>query len=95
MRLASFNITGDGAAHTLAALTGGAILKCKWFQLRCNSGTMTVGGSNTDGTHGMPVDAGGGSQFSPPFSQSQEFYNLENIYAFLSNADTGVLLCAL
>ena len=95
MRLQSFNITGDGSAHTIAALTGGAITMCKWFQLRCNSGTMTVGGAEADATHGMPVDAGGGNQFLPPLSQSQEFYDLQKVYAFLSNTDTGVLLCAL
>lgn len=92
MRFKSFNLTGDGAAHTLASAAG--ITKCKWFQLYCGSGTMTVGGSDTDGTHGLPVVATG-AQFAPPFAQSMEFYNLDEIYYFLSNTDTGVLLCAL
>lgn len=94
MRLKAFNLTGDGATHTLASLTGSTVTACKWFQLYCASGTMNVGGADADSTHGMPVAAGGG-QFQPPQAQSMEFYDLEKCYLYFSNADTGVLLCAL
>lgn len=93
MQFVSFNITGDGAAHPLTDISGAKVTKCKWFQLECDSGTMTVGGPEVDATHGMPVPTSG-TQFSPPFAQSMEFYDLASIYFFLSNSETGVLLCA-
>ncbi len=92
MQLVSFNVTGDGATHTIASISG-APKKCKWFQFQLNAGALNVGGPDTDASHGFPVGVLS-SQFTPPIAFINDFYDLDKIYYFMGNGDEAVLLCA-
>jgi hypothetical protein len=92
MQLISFQITGDGATHTLASAVG--INKCKWFQILNESGgTVNIGGPETSVGNGYPVAVQSG-QFQPPIAIAMEEYDLAAIYYYISNLDTVRLLCA-
>lgn len=95
------DLTGDGAAHTLASLLG--INRCRWFQVSgiTSAGVATrVGGSNVAlGTSspavsgsGFPI-TGGGSQFAPPVSLNNEVYDLEQWYIIIPSGDKVSVGC--
>ncbi len=93
------DITGDGAAHTLASVTGLNCTKCKWFQFTgisiADSATPgRLGDANVSLTdRGITIPAGGG-QFSPPIALMSDLYDLEKIYYILAVDDTAQLAVA-
>ena len=95
----SADVTGDGAAHTLASALGfssSAPARAKWFQITTvanTSGvTARVGSANIGAARGIPV---AGGQFAPPISQEVDFYDLQHIYYFLGAGDTASVAYAL
>jgi hypothetical protein len=90
------DVTGDGAAHTLASIPGAPQL-CKWFQvtgINIGAQSLRIGDAGVSATRGTPVGPGG-AQFSPPVSfVAMEFYDLNAIYFLLATGDTMSLTCA-
>ena len=93
------DITGDGAAHTLASVAG--IDACKWFQftgisIADSSVPGRLGDSNvaldvvspvTTG-RGITIPAGGG-QSCPPIALMSDRYDLTKIYFILAVGDVA------
>lgn len=99
MQPQTWNLTGDGTTRPISDAADISdtpdkitVKQCKHFQfLNSSGGTLTVGGSDVDATHGYPIPALS-AQFEPPMAQSMEFYDLTAAYFFLGNGDLGVLL---
>jgi hypothetical protein len=85
--------TGDGAAHTIAALATAADptrypattnWRRRWFQISFVSGTGVgrLGGAEITATRGIPLGTSGYYQ-APPIAGLSEFYSLDSTYILI------------
>lgn len=99
--IAPTDIVGDGAAHTLASITGNTITQCKWFQfLGISIANAAIPGRLGDANvsldvaspvtlgRGIIIPAGGG-QFCPEIALAMTMYDLTQIYYILAVGDTA------
>ena len=87
------DVTGDGAAHTLASLFG--ITAAKWVNgvaVSVASTAARVGDVNVSASRGIPIPAGGG-QLVPPIAEISSFYDLNLLYYLVQVGDTVSLSC--
>ncbi len=91
----SADVTGDGAAHTLASVLG--VTQCKWFQVSAVTIASTaarVGDADVALTsEGFPI-GGGGGVFAPPIALPMSFYDLTQWYFIAANNDKLAIGCA-
>lgn len=100
------DITGDGAVHTLASITGLNATKCKWFQflgisiassavpgrLGDASISLDVASPATSG-RGIIIPAGGG-EVAYPIALMSDLYDLTAIYYVLAVGDKAQIAVA-